>query len=134
MRRKKAETTVIANGTELEGGLHTSGHLHVEGAVKGQVEVEGDVTVGSEGRMEGELRAVNVSVAGRVEGMVRVSGHLCVLPGGVVTNDVRYGSLEIQRGGSILGQASQFDADGDETSNGVGDKLRSAPPSAVGHA
>jgi len=106
-RSKPASTTVIAAGSAVEGKLLIHGAVQIDGAVNGAVIAEGSVTIGKDGRVLGEVEADTLSVAGRIDGIVRVRGHLHVLASGQVQGHARYASLEVERGGVMDGSASR---------------------------
>ena len=95
--------TVIAASTELQGDLRVRGALRVEGAVYGNVRADGHMSLGPSGRIVGEVRANTLAMAGRIDGIVQVRGHLHVLSGGIVHGHARYQSLQIERGGVMDG-------------------------------
>jgi cytoskeletal protein CcmA (bactofilin family) len=98
-----AEPTVIGRGAVIEGKVRASGPIQIDGHVEGALQVEGQVSVGPSGTVTGELVADDVVVGGRVQGKVFARAHLHVASGGSVRGEVRYGSLQIDRGGVIDG-------------------------------
>jgi hypothetical protein len=53
-----AEKTVIGENISIEGNIHGDEHLVIEGSMKGKIEMEKhNFTVGSKGRVEGEINA-----------------------------------------------------------------------------
>jgi cytoskeletal protein CcmA (bactofilin family) len=134
--RATAETTVISNGTCIEGKMRARGTVQIDGEITGTVEVEGQVSVGPDGRVNGEIVGDNVAVGGRVKGKVTAHGHLHVVKTGVIEGDVYYGSFEIDRGAQLdgrtyhasalkeKGEQSDLDLKGDDDSiAGKGAKL-----------
>lgn len=108
---KKAESaadpTVIGRGAVIEGTVRASGPIQIDGHIQGSLHVDGQVSVGPNGSIDGELVAENIVVGGRVEGKVTARAHLHVAPGGSARGEVRYGSLQIDRGGVIDGTTGQ---------------------------
>ena len=49
----------------LEGNVVSAGSLRIDGQVKGQINADGDVTLSPQSQVEADIRAQNVSVAGR---------------------------------------------------------------------
>jgi cytoskeletal protein CcmA (bactofilin family) len=98
-----AEPTVIGKGAVIEGMVRVYGPVQVDGHIDGGLSAEGQVSIGPTGCVLGELTADELAVGGRIEGKVSVRNHLHVAPGAVVRGDVRYGSLEVERGGVIDG-------------------------------
>jgi cytoskeletal protein CcmA (bactofilin family) len=114
MFRSKATTnptepTVIGRGTVIEGTIRVNGRVQVDGQIDGSLLAEGHVSVGPTGSILGEVVAVELAVGGRVEGKVSVRDHLHVAPGGSARGEVRYGSLQVDRGGVIDGSTAHGD-------------------------
>jgi cytoskeletal protein CcmA (bactofilin family) len=110
MRWSKANSnrpgpTVIGKGTLIEGVVRVSGSVQVDGHIDGGLHAEGHVSIGPSGCVLGELIAEELAVGGRIEGTVNVRNHLYVAPGAAVRGEVRYGSLQVDRGGVIDGSA-----------------------------
>jgi cytoskeletal protein CcmA (bactofilin family) len=99
------EPTVIGKGAVIEGMVRVYGPVQVDGQIDGGLSAEGHVSIGPTGCVLGELIAEELAVGGRIEGKVSVRGHLHVAARAVVRGDVRYGSLQVDRGGVIDGSA-----------------------------
>ena len=59
------EVTIVGAGARLEGNVVSAGNLRIDGQVKGQINAEGDVSLSPQSQVEADIRAQNVSVAGR---------------------------------------------------------------------
>jgi cytoskeletal protein CcmA (bactofilin family) len=105
-----AEPTVIGRGAVIEGKVRASGPIQIDGHIDGTLLVDGQVSVGPSGAITGEVSADEIVVGGRVEGKLHARTHLHVAPGGSVRGDVRYGTLQIDRGGLIDGTTAQGQA------------------------
>lgn len=101
--RSSSEPTVIGRGAVVEGTIRLTGHVQVDGHIEGRLEVEGQVSVGPNGVINGEVFADELIIGGKVEGKAIARAHLLVASGGSVRGEVRYGSLQIERGGLIDG-------------------------------
>lgn len=100
------EPTVIGRGSLIEGTIRVSGRVQVDGNIDGTLIAEGPVSVGPSGSIIGECVAHELAVGGRVEGKVSVREHLHVAPNGVCRGEVRYGSLQVDRGGVLDGSTA----------------------------
>lgn len=100
--------TVISGKTKISGDLHFSGGLHIDGHVKGNIiaddESNGVVRISDRGQVEGEIRAPNVIVNGRVQGNVYSSKHLELAKKASVQGDVYYTVMEMVMGAEVNGQ------------------------------
>ena len=118
-KRKKMtrETTLVAVDAVVRGSVRFSGRVYVNGLVEGDVGAEDDsgamliVSVG--GRVVGDIRAPFVSVAGVVQGNVQATECIEVAPTGVIEGNVRYRSMEMLPGASVVGELRRVDDDWD---------------------
>ena len=58
----------------------SAGSLRIDGQVKGQINADGDVTLSSQSQVEADIRAQNVSVAGRFTGNIVVKDKAAPRP------------------------------------------------------
>lgn len=105
------EVTIVGVGARLEGNVVSAGHLRIDGQVKGQINAEGDVTLSPQSQVEADIRAQNVSVAGKFKGNVVVKGKAHLARGGRVDGNITSKTLVIEEGGVFHGQ-SVMDAPG----------------------
>lgn len=107
-QRSGGHTTLIASGTEISGDIRFSGHLEIEGVVRGNIcaatdEGEAFVRVLQSGRIEGEVRAPEVVINGRVTGDVHASKHVELAEQAIVDGDVHYSLIEMIKGAQVNG-------------------------------
>ena len=72
---ENGEVTVVGVGARLDGNVVSAGSLRIDGQVKGQINADGDVTLSPQSQVEADIRAQNVSVAGRFKGNIAVKGN-----------------------------------------------------------
>lgn len=60
--------TVIGSNTTLLGELRSQSDVRIDGTFEGTLEIEGNVLVGETGKINADIHAKNVSVAGAVRG------------------------------------------------------------------
>ena len=106
-RSKVPDATVIGSGTLIEGVVQASGRVQVDGRVEGTLVVDGEVSVGPDGCINGELVGTTVVIGGTVTGKLVVERHLHLISTAVVQGDVRYETLQVDRGGVIGGTANR---------------------------
>ena len=99
--------TLVASGTSVRGDIQFSGRLYVSGTVAGKITTEEDVSatvfVDEGGSVEGDIRASNVIVAGRVDGDVVAGERLEVTATGRIRGEMSYGQLGVELGGLVNG-------------------------------
>lgn len=96
---------VLAVGREirLTGEIKTCDTLSVEGSVEGELSETRHLEIGQGGRFNGTAEVESAAVAGAFEGDLTVRGVLTLKASGRVSGSIRYGEIEIERGGRISG-------------------------------
>lgn len=93
--------SLIAKDAVWEGKLVCSGNVRVEGHLRGEIETSETVLVAAEARVEGVVRARNVTLAGEIEGEVHCQEKLEITPGGAARGEIDTGSLVVHEGAHI---------------------------------
>ncbi len=105
MAEQDAEVTVIGAGARLEGNVVSAGSLRIDGQIKGQINAEGDVTLSPQSQVEADIRAQNVTVAGKFKGNVIVKGKAHLARGGRIDGNITSKTLVVEEGGVFHGQS-----------------------------
>ena len=105
---KAVETTVISAGSKLEGRIEAEGNLIIDGSVKGTIRC-GALEIMEDGNVDASVEAEAVNVAGNFEGEMICRGRLTFFCTGKVKGDISYGTLSIESGGLLDGNASKFE-------------------------
>ncbi|MET0389321.1 MAG: polymer-forming cytoskeletal protein, partial [Polyangiales bacterium] len=105
------EPTVIGRDAVIEGSIRVIGPIHVDGRIEGTLIAEREASIGSTGSVLGDVMVEALMLDGSIDGNVSVRGHLHVASGGRANGEVRYGSLQVDRGGVLAGSAQH----GEET-------------------
>ena len=106
----RADTVAIPNGPHLHAGpgIRIKGEitgcetLRIEGAVDGTVDAS-HVILCNGGSFLGTMNVDHAEITGSFDGTLNVRGQLVVKSGGSVAGTVRYGQMEVERGGDITG-------------------------------
>jgi len=109
--------SLIGATTTVTGNIEFSGGLRIDGTVKGSVhcvdgEKGGMLVVSENGRIEGEVRAGHLVVAGRIDGPVCAANLIELQPKARISGDVRYRALEMHHGAVVEGMMIHLSADG----------------------
>lgn len=100
MRKKnhfvKGEHTVIGEGTVIGGDITTAASVRVDGIVNGSVISDAVIVVGNTGKVTGQLKGTDVSIAGEVLGNVDVTGKVEIVAKGKLYGDVNTSSINIE--------------------------------------
>ena len=98
------EKTTIGENISIEGQIKGQEHLVIEGALKGNVELEKhNFTVGLNGRVDGEIRAQNVSISGRFMGTIKALGKVEVTKEADFLGEIKAKSIAVEDGAYFKG-------------------------------
>lgn len=99
------EVTIVGQGAKLEGTVISAGSLRIDGQVKGQINADGDVMLSPQSQVEADIKAQNVSVAGRFKGSIVVKARAEISRGGRVDGDITSKTLVVEEGATFQGQS-----------------------------
>jgi cytoskeletal protein CcmA (bactofilin family) len=99
------EVTIVGAGARLEGNVVSAGSLRIDGQVKGQINADGDVALSQQSQVDADIRAQNVSVAGRFKGNIVVKGKAHLARGGRIDGNITSKTLVVEEGGVFHGQS-----------------------------
>ena len=115
--RLEMKESVIASDLTIEGKIIGSGHVRLAGRFKGDVQVDGNLTIDTGATLDGQVRAQTVVVGGELKGNIETAKRVELLEGGVITGDVKAGSLTVAAGSRMRGQVEfGWDEDGKKSS------------------
>ncbi|MGV0981799.1 MAG: bactofilin family protein [Polynucleobacter sp.] len=100
--------TLIGGSTKIYGRVVAETDLRIDGLVIGDIECDDKnnaitVALGDTGRVEGDIHAHRVLIAGVVEGSVYSMDRVELRPGAQVNGDITYGQLQIDSGAKVSG-------------------------------
>jgi cytoskeletal protein CcmA (bactofilin family) len=98
------EKTIIGENISIEGQIKGEDHLVIEGVLKGNVELEKhNFTVGLNGRVDGEIRAQNVSISGQLRGTIKALGKVEVTKEADFLGEIKAKSISVEDGAYFKG-------------------------------
>jgi cytoskeletal protein CcmA (bactofilin family) len=98
--------TVIAGPTRVEGRVLGSGEILVEGMIKGTIDSDGKVRVNERGRVEADVHARLVAVAGTVTGNITADDRIILEPTAQVDGNITAPRILIEDGATFKGQVN----------------------------
>jgi len=121
---------VIGRSCTVHGDLVADGAFRVDGTIEGSVESKASVVVGESGTVKGDIRAVEVLVAGKIHGNVTCTGHLDIMSTGTIEGDIDAKSLRVETGGVFAGTSRMGGKPTDQKAQKAGkeQKDKSATP------
>jgi cytoskeletal protein CcmA (bactofilin family) len=99
-----ARATVIGAGISIKGELRGEGGLAMFGQFEGEVVVNGAVHVGPEARVDANITASEITIAGAVRGNLSVAGRVEILGRGSLTGTLKSESLSAGSGATVKGE------------------------------
>ncbi|MEP6495043.1 MAG: polymer-forming cytoskeletal protein [bacterium] len=102
---REAKESVIAADITIEGTIEGAGHVRLAGRFKGDVHIQGDLTIDTGAKLTGSVRANSVAIAGDVEGNIESAARVELLESGVLTGDLKAGTLTVAAGSRMRGRA-----------------------------
>ncbi|MGB0668695.1 MAG: bactofilin family protein [Porticoccaceae bacterium] len=99
-------TTLIAEGTEIEGDLNFRGNLEIQGKITGNILSDDEnarVRILQGGSIQGEIWVAQVVVNGHVKGDIFASKQVKLASKAVVEGNIHYNLIEIERGAEVVG-------------------------------
>ena len=103
--QQNGEVTIIGQGAKLDGTVVSAGSLRIDGQVKGQINADGVVTLSPQSQVEADIRAQNVSIAGRFHGNIVVKDRAHLARGGRIDGNITSKTLVVEEGGVFHGQS-----------------------------
>ena len=99
--------TIIGQSTTVHGRVVAETGLRIDGTVIGDIEALDNsgisIALGRTGRVQGDIHASRVLIAGQVDGNIYASERVELHAGAKVHGDVTYGQLGIEEGAMISG-------------------------------
>lgn len=93
----------VGRDITLQGEIGTCDHLIVEGTVKAVIKQLQQFDVLEHGRYSGSVVTETADINGTFEGDLTVTGRLWLRAGAVVTGNIMYGTLQVEKGATLRG-------------------------------
>jgi cytoskeletal protein CcmA (bactofilin family) len=94
---------IVGREISLRGEITHCNRLLIEGSVEANLSDCRDVDIAETGLFKGSAAIETAEIRGRFEGTLTVRGRLFIRATGRVTGTIRYGQIEVERGGRIAG-------------------------------
>lgn len=96
--------TIVGPGVRVSGTITGKGPLSVAGRVDGRVAVEGEVQVGPRARVEAEVQADLVAIAGFMKGTVKATTAVALMAGAQMEGTIDCKRVEIDPQAQLKGR------------------------------
>ena len=105
-KQANSELSFVGSSTVVEGKIKTDGSIRIDGKLIGDLVSKANAALGSNGIIEGNLTARNVTLAGKVMGTVTASEKLVLETKSMVKGDVRAARLVVDEGAVFDGHCA----------------------------
>jgi cytoskeletal protein CcmA (bactofilin family) len=116
-------TTVIRQGSAIQGSITGRGNVVVEGQFEGDIVIDAALTVAAGGSVKANVQAASIAVAGVLVGNLVAKDRVEVLASGSVDGDITAARLVISDGATLRGSVKI-------NRGGAGAAAAQAPPAA----
>ena len=96
--------TIVGAGVTLKGEIKGEGCVVMLGSFEGDIAVDGTLHVGPTGRIDANISADSIVIAGAVRGNLSADMRVEILASGSLTGSVRSGSFNAKDGSIVKGE------------------------------
>jgi cytoskeletal protein CcmA (bactofilin family) len=107
--RESARKLIVGREISLAGEITSCDHLVVEGRIEARIRDCQTIEIADSGIFKGSADISDCDIAGRFEGDLSVNGLLRLRASGVVVGNIKYGELQIETGGRLVGTVEPLD-------------------------
>lgn len=104
MGNNEERKLTVGKGLSLAGEISACDILVVEGKVEAKLSDGKLLEITESGQFRGSVEIENADIAGRYDGDLTVHGRLTLRGTGRITGIIKYGELEVNAGGQIIGE------------------------------
>ncbi|CAM8656368.1 CcmA Integral membrane protein CcmA involved in cell shape determination [Oxalobacteraceae bacterium] len=97
----------VGEGVLAQGVAIVPGQAVINGQFNGAIDAS-DIQIQARGIVSGTTKAEFISVGGKINDSVQATNTLTIGNNGAVSGDISYGSLEIAKGGELIGSLTQI--------------------------
>ena len=100
--------SLIGENIKITGKIEGKGNLRVDGFIEGDINYEGNIVVGETGKVYGNIKANDISLAGTIHGNVDSKTKLVILPTGTLIGDIQVSSFVIHENAKFDGNCKML--------------------------
>ena len=98
--------TVVGPSVKIQGDLNSEGNIRIEGQVAGKVKTTQTVQVGEGAKITADVVAGSATIAGEVQGNLKISGNLILQSTARVSGDITCQILHVDDGALFSGKCN----------------------------
>lgn len=100
------DVSILSSGVKIEGKIYSEGNMRIDGKVLGDVTVNGNLTLGDSSEVEGDVRAMNVTLSGNVKGLVEANEKVILEANSSLEGELTAKILVIEEGAKFNGKSN----------------------------
>ncbi|MCC6548835.1 MAG: polymer-forming cytoskeletal protein [Ignavibacteriaceae bacterium] len=101
-----AGVSIISPGVEIQGDIVTKGSVRIDGKITGNITAEGSITVGLNGEVRGDIKALSIIIDGKVTGTIYSQERLHLESHADIEGDLFVSKLIVEEGARFVGKSS----------------------------
>ena len=99
------DVSILSSGVKVEGKLYSEGNMRIDGRVLGDITVNGNLTLGDGSHVEGQVKAMNITLSGNVQGSIEANEKVILESSSVLKGDLSAKILVIEEGAKFDGSS-----------------------------
>ncbi len=104
------DVSILSSGVKIEGKIYSEGNMRIDGKVFGDVTVNGNLTLGDSSEVEGDVRAMNVTLSGIVKGLVEANEKVILEANSSLVGELTAKILVVEEGAKFDGRSNMNSA------------------------
>jgi len=100
------QINILSDGTQVKGDIISNGDIRIDGEMVGNLSTKGKLVVGDHGKIEGEVQASTIEVAGFIKGKVMARELLNMKNSAKIEGDIIAAKLAVEPGALFTGTCS----------------------------
>jgi cytoskeletal protein CcmA (bactofilin family) len=97
---------LISSTTNVTGDILTDSDIRIDGVLIGNMSTKGRLIVGSNGKIEGDVRCKSAEIEGEIKGKIIVDELLSLKSTAIFSGDITTGQIMIEPGAIFTGNCA----------------------------
>lgn len=100
--------SLIGENIKIIGKIEGKGNIRIDGVVEGDIDYDGNIVVGEDGKIIGNVKSKDISLAGTIEGNIDSKTKLVILPTGKLLGDLVVPSFVVHENATFDGNCKMI--------------------------
>jgi cytoskeletal protein CcmA (bactofilin family) len=103
------DVSILSTGVRIEGKFYSEGNVRIDGKIMGDVIVNGNLTLGESSKINGTVKARNITISGALHGNINATEKVILESKSVLKGDLVAKILVVEEGAKFDGQSKMGD-------------------------